>query len=95
MSDTHMIMDNRDRISLFNLLRPFSIEAHPHIEGSKLASLAASIHLPISVEYCEKLATEHKAHIDALVEIKRRSQKVRDDFIPQFPLVDINQGDRP
>ena len=88
----HMVMDKRDREALGLLMKPFQERARPHIDGAKLASLVACIYTPMSVEYCELQAASHKAHIDAIVAIKRESQAVRDSFVPKYPLVDIITG---
>ena len=91
----YMVMDARDRDVLWQLMKPFVARANVHVEGAKLAYLACAIILPGSSEGCEEIAEKHKAHIDAIVTIKRESMVVRSAFIPQFPLVHINQGDAP
>jgi hypothetical protein len=87
-----MVLDARDRESLWLLMKPFVEQARPHIEGAKIAGLSSSIVLPVSVEECERVAETHKAHIDAIVAIKRKSQAVRDAFVPEFPSVSILAG---
>lgn len=86
---TNLVMDARDREALWELMKPFVQRAAHHIEGAKLASLSSAVALPMSVEVCERIAAEHKAHVDSIVAIKCESQAARLAFVPQYPLVDI------
>lgn len=90
MSDV-MVMDARDRAALWETLKPFVQRAAPHIQGAQMASLASCIALPMSAEACERVAEQHRQHIDRIIDIKRESEAARKGFVPRHPLVPISQ----